>query len=80
MLPWPCGTWISIMSFLQVIPHPGLEEVLYEDFEIKYNMFLSIPREPLISPKQEIKVIFLLFPNESTALHHWETSNKLEYI
>ncbi|GJT11231.1 cytochrome c maturase subunit B [Tanacetum coccineum] len=45
MLPWPCGTWISIMSFLQVIPHPGLEEVLYEDFEIKYNMFLSIPHE-----------------------------------
>jgi hypothetical protein len=34
------------MSFLQAIPHPGLEEVLYEDFKIKYNMFLSIPRQP----------------------------------
>ena len=68
------------MSFLQVIPHPGFEEAPYEDFFIKYNMFLSIPREPLISPKQEIKVIFLLFPNKSTALHHWDTSNKLEYI
>ena len=68
------------MSFLQVITHPGLEEVLYEDFEIKSNMFLTISPEPLISPKQEIKVIFLLFPNKSTALHHWDTSNKLEYI
>jgi hypothetical protein len=54
--------------------------VLSEVFFIIYNMFLSIPREPLISPKQEIKVIFLLFPNKSTALHHWDTSNKLEYI
>jgi hypothetical protein len=68
------------MSFLQVIPHSGLEEVLYEDFEIKYNMFLSIPREPLISEKEEKEVFFLLFPNKSTALHHWDTSNKLEYI
>ena len=68
------------MSFLQAITHPGLEEVVYEDFEIKSNMFLSIPRETLISPKQEIKVLFLLFTNKSTALHHWDTSNKLEYI
>ena len=36
ILPWPCRTWISIMSFLQVILHPGLEEEApYEDFEIK---------------------------------------------
>lgn len=69
------------MSFLQVITHPGFEEEApYEDLEIKYKMFLSIPREQLISPKQERKVIFLLFPNKSTALHHWDTSNKLEYI
>jgi hypothetical protein len=55
-------------------------EALFVDLEILYNMFLSIAREPLISPKQEIKVIFLPFPNKSTALHHWDTSNKLEYI
>ena len=32
MLPCPCGTCVSIMFFQQVI---RLEEVLYEDFEIK---------------------------------------------
>lgn len=69
---------MSIMSFLQV--KRRLEEVPSEDFEIKWRMFLSIPREPLISPKDEIKVIFLLFPNKSTALHHWDTSNKVEDI
>ena len=68
---------MSFLQFLQVIHLPVFEG---EDFDILYNMFLSIPREPLISPKQEIKVIFLLFPNKSTALHHWDTSNKLEYI
>jgi len=46
------------MFFLQVI---RLEEVLYEDFEIKWRICLSIPREPLISPKLGIRVIFLLF-------------------
>ena len=33
-----------------------------------------------LCPKQEIKVILFLFPNKSTALHHWDTSNKLEYF
>ena len=68
---------MSFLQFLQVIHLPVFEG---EDFDRLYNMFLSIPREPLISPKQEIKVIFLLFPNKSTALHHWDTSNKLAYI
>lgn len=77
MLPCPCGTCVSIMFFQQVI---RLEEMLYEDFEIKQRICLSIPREPLISPKSEIRVIFFLFPKQSTVLHHWDTSDKLEYI
>jgi len=46
------------MFFLQVI---RLEEVLYEDFEIKWRIYISIPREPLIFLKLGIKVIFLFF-------------------
>jgi len=34
-IPWLRRKWISIMSFLQVIPHPGLNPVSFTDFEIK---------------------------------------------
>lgn len=79
MFTWPCKTWISILLLLRVILHPDIElgQVLYEYFEIRYGMFLSIIREPLISPKQDTEVNFFFFP--STALHHWDTLNKLEY-
>jgi len=39
------------------------------------HMFLSIPREPLISPKEQRKVLFM-----DNKQHHWDTKNKLEYI
>ena len=81
MFTWPCKTWISILLLLRVILHPDIElgQVLYEYFEIRYGMFLSIIREPLISPKQDTEVNLFFFPNKSTALHHWDTLNKLEY-
>ena len=76
MFTWPCKTWISILLLLRVILHPDIElgQVLYEYFEIRYGMFLSIIREPLISPKPYEKPS-LVIGNVSRFLLIYELAN-----